>query len=163
MTNKTEQALEALDELIYGMRITERQFLADEIETIRAALQPKPSVDLEELKKEVINNNLYGIQVRVSSVVGVMDETINILHSQGHLNQGWRDIESAPKDGTEVLVYCPTMLDSGVCWAYYYKYKFQENNEIESIEGFYMGKDFGWCDNPTHWMPLPQPPKNEDE
>lgn len=57
----------------------------------------------------------------------------------------WRPIETAPKDGTEVLIWDSHM-------------------RVRRI-GFY---DFGWYDQegriacPTHWMPLPEPPKSEE-
>ncbi len=75
----------------------------------------------------------------------------------------WRDIESAPKDGTDVLVmymYIDTQVvhnafyasdgdgwDTGdVGWWSY------EHSEVSRI------KLDGWM-SPTHWMPLPEPPK----
>lgn len=56
----------------------------------------------------------------------------------------WRSIETAPKDGTPILVY----YDSG---------------NIELIEG---SDSYDWqpyehsplCDTPQFWMPLPDPP-----
>ena len=60
----------------------------------------------------------------------------------------WKPIETAPTDGTEVLVYASP-------W--------------DGLEGFQCvvsyHKDAGWCvcelREATHWMPLPAPPKGE--
>ena len=61
----------------------------------------------------------------------------------------WRPIESAPKDGTLVLVYCPPYagLSSIRCTAEYHT-------------------DAGWCVDElrtvTHWLPLPSAPETPD-
>ncbi|MDR3547041.1 MAG: DUF551 domain-containing protein [Candidatus Pacebacteria bacterium] len=64
--------------------------------------------------------------------------------------EGWRPIESAPKDGTEVLV---ARVNS---------------NGHEIIKAYFDGQfpNYPWFDGselrehnwPTHWMPLPDPP-----
>lgn len=55
----------------------------------------------------------------------------------------WRPIETAPMDGTEVLVH-------------------QSNNEFFVAYCFKhvwrYGNDENFIDTPTHWMPLPKPP-----
>jgi hypothetical protein len=61
----------------------------------------------------------------------------------------WQPIETAPKDGTDVLLWVP----DGTYFSL-------------MMTGSYEGEDMGWCDNargspgfdPTHWMPLPPPP-----
>lgn len=54
----------------------------------------------------------------------------------------WRDIETAPKDNRNVLVFVP--------------------DDIGVVVGYYLGKWVALCSNweiaPTHWMPLPAPP-----
>jgi hypothetical protein len=60
----------------------------------------------------------------------------------------WQPIETAPKDGTKIIVYRP-------------------NAEYQPIVGVdYWSKELGnvWANSnehrqPTHWMPLPEPPK----
>lgn len=65
----------------------------------------------------------------------------------------WQPIETAPKDGTPILVYRPAA--SGVGY-------------IQKVSGDYamLHKSGKWvwaCSNdaaqPTHWMPLPELPK----
>jgi len=65
---------------------------------------------------------------------------------------GWRPIESAPKDGTQVLTWGCLHDDGGV-----------DMGEIPSAQISQM-TEFGWScpllggHYPTHWMPLPEAP-----
>ena len=70
----------------------------------------------------------------------------------------WKPIETAPKDGTNVLVY-----ERFPKWQ-----KWVGKDEYDSyIEiGYYQDGDWcirahvpPWNNDPTHWMPLPEPPK----
>ena len=63
----------------------------------------------------------------------------------------WQPIETAPKDGTHVLGYGP--MDDGTYWMedlYWY----------ESMEAWPITFMHGHGE-PTHWMPLPEPPESE--
>lgn len=63
----------------------------------------------------------------------------------------WQPIETAPKDGSSITLA----------------------NAAKSISGFWHSKDSDWLSNelvpcaigfePTHWMPLPEPPKGGAE
>ena len=69
--------------------------------------------------------------------------------------QQWQPIETAPKDGTRVLAtwdytWCQSGPHAEVC----------ETNE--SGEWFYSYDGDGPQKPPTHWMPLPAPPKPKD-
>lgn len=57
----------------------------------------------------------------------------------------WRPIDSAPKDGTWILANCGYPLPDVLCWGHY---------DLPDA----------WSDgeraySPTHWMPIPEPPK----
>lgn len=61
----------------------------------------------------------------------------------------WQPIETAPKDGTEVLVYAAED-------HYITKAEFFDNHWRElSYEGY------GQYLYPTYWMPIPDPPRIE--
>ncbi len=64
--------------------------------------------------------------------------------------QGWRPIDTAPKDGTWVLVY----LEDSSLGVHVYPASFGRIAMIGHSFAFDMPK-------PTHWMPLPQPPGGE--
>ena len=65
----------------------------------------------------------------------------------------WQPIETAPKDGSKVLLTDGDRTEIAHWWG-----KAQEGFwEVWTCEPFY--EDFK---QPTHWMPLPQPPKKAD-
>jgi len=94
------------------------------------------------------------MQLRFFGHKEIARRVVVALAEEGHLAQGWMPIESAPRDDTEVLL-------AGM-----------EYNEIRIAVCSWTGKE--WLSNfcidhyktfksPTHWQPLPQPPKEEDE
>lgn len=60
----------------------------------------------------------------------------------------WRPIETAPKDGTAVLLNLPEMGD--VVSGAFCDGRWEDNGMAQCR---FMG-------DPTHWMPLPEPPKD---
>ena len=63
----------------------------------------------------------------------------------------WQPIETAPEDGTPVLIFSA---------------KHGKNHKSPVALDFYHFRRDGWAyggwyaiDNPTHWMPIPEPPK----
>lgn len=73
--------------------------------------------------------------------------------------QGWQPIETAPKDGTDLLIFDPRM---PVCTAYW------SDSVWASVNNPTRGQGGGWVQevhrsdtfvySPTHWMPLPPAP-----
>lgn len=84
---------------------------------------------------------------------------------------GWLPIETAPKDGTEVLVYWPRMAidDDGevtgevapgpghIGVSTNSQGGWEPDNVVEA-NGGYFGDDFEFGE-PTQWQPLPSPPQ----
>lgn len=62
----------------------------------------------------------------------------------------WMPISTAPRDGTSVLVYGPR----------------RDGGTYIDVCPYYMNEwTVIWMDNyeePTHWMPLPEPPTGEE-
>lgn len=91
---------------------------------------------------------------------GDIVELANLIAASAHAADGlgaWQPIETAPRDGTEVLV-CRRYEDGHAEYAVAYCY--------EDDDGWRDIGDIGWAgmqggpDNqPTHWMPLPTPPE----
>lgn len=71
----------------------------------------------------------------------------------------WQPIETAPKDGTWIMIYEPYGGGQNVDLTHW----------IASWGDY--GHDEGWIDqddalvtrNPTHWQPLPTPPEGQSE
>ena len=60
----------------------------------------------------------------------------------------WQPIETAPKDGSEILLHCSGVLsDTGLCY--------WRNDHV--MQGWTWGLGHAFK-NPTHWMPLPTAP-----
>jgi len=69
----------------------------------------------------------------------------------------WQPIETAPKDGTEILVYGIATGELGGV---------HEEPEVWKVSWFFKdwslcgGEGYSvWVDSPTHWMPLPEAPR----
>ena len=76
-------------------------------------------------------------------------------------NNEWQPIETAPKDGTDIIGYIP----SDNMWGGVMGLKWHEP-QTKKWDGREIIIDGYWCKsvstqsvcNPTHWMPLPTPP-----
>ncbi len=72
---------------------------------------------------------------------------------------GWRPIESAPRDGTLIL------LARGERVTYGHWVRLEDAEDID--EPYWHSWDGGFLTDPeydaTHWMPLPAPPKEDGE
>lgn len=65
----------------------------------------------------------------------------------------WLPIETAPKDGTVVLVYAE---NRNVTTKHYYLAWFDARTANKHRPAWYSGS---WAVQATHWQPLPLPPK----
>lgn len=68
---------------------------------------------------------------------------------------GWQPIETAPKDGTEIDVWCESTAngDNG-------GYRIPDSWWCQTDKNWRTHGDnrISWAHPPTHWMPLPAPP-----
>lgn len=87
--------------------------------------------------------------------------------------QGWREIESAPKDGTHILItsFNTANWSDGVDRSYWQTQTAHFSNGHWVTES-YPDSQYGYSEieyltayasGPTHWQPLPTPPQVEDE
>ena len=68
----------------------------------------------------------------------------------------WQPIETAPKDGSRILVFNRKVYIAS--WS-----EEAQHGEFECAPGWqvFCPDDYwyAFCVNPTHWMPLPEPPQ----
>ena len=114
--------------------------MAEMARAVLSASQPAPSA-LPVLSDEFVRAEMDAMQAREN-------KRLETLFTQP-APQPWRPIETAPKDGTVVLVFAEERqgLPAFQCTAAYHE-------------------DAGWCVDElrevTHWMPLPPPPQKEN-
>lgn len=69
----------------------------------------------------------------------------------------WQDIASAPKDGTDIIVFDVLSGRGGVGF-----FGWDGDAYDDPVPPFQVFISFNEsCETPTHWMPLPQPPNEE--
>lgn len=77
----------------------------------------------------------------------------------------WQPIETAPKDGTKILLFQPAdkqdelSIETGEWEDYAYKKWYKvgvDMKKLRTVNGGYWVCSYIF--NPTHWMPLPDPP-----
>lgn len=68
----------------------------------------------------------------------------------------WQPIDTAPRDQRAILAVNERSGKMYVCWRA--ETIFAETPDLPSVNEFYLPfADYTW--KPTHWMPLPKPPK----
>lgn len=115
--------------------------------------------EVEELKRMALNEFMKGRSSAELRIIAfdIISETFNILNKKGHLKTTsvWLPIESAPRDGTEIIV----LQTSGNVQRV--KYIKDEASEFEGWVDF-QEEDSYWTEEYfVKWMipPLPQPPE----
>ena len=69
----------------------------------------------------------------------------------------WQPIETAPKDDTRILIYSDDGVDIGAFNIFWYPGIWLRDQTAE------YDNDAAPINNPTHWMPLPDPPKGHSD
>lgn len=81
----------------------------------------------------------------------------------------WMPIETAPKDGTRILLFCNRVWDEyhnpARSGHWFSEVKAVKDEVAYRVNGWWLdGFDHPFNEPPfcpTHWMPLPNPPKDE--
>ncbi len=77
------------------------------------------------------------------------------------MSSEWQPIESAPKDGTELILFeLVSDFCSGEKKPYVYSGKFDPDRNPKYYETGWKCLEYdAFNRNPTHWMPMLEPPK----
>lgn len=81
----------------------------------------------------------------------------------------WQPIETAPKDGTMVVLWRDIPMKMGELFASWSSYVGYWEQDGEDGDSYWVMVDIGSigdamnepCNIPTHWMPLPTPPSSD--
>lgn len=73
-----------------------------------------------------------------------------LSHARAAQSDGWQPIETAPKDGTQILVAY-----AGWAWVEIASYD-------EDLRAWMITNDDAADDLPTYWQPLPSPPSKQE-
>jgi hypothetical protein len=86
-------------------------------------------------------------QAYLSAIPTAVPPVAEIPKTTAVLPLSWQPIETAPKDGVEVLLCAHVSRDIGVCY--------WRDDDVMTGWTWGLGKSFKY---PSHWMPLPTPP-----
>lgn len=129
------------DTIWYGSAETLFDYIDDQIENLEEAIKQHDAEPVGEVS---------GNRVVWSTKVIPADGS-KLYLSAPSIPEGWQPIETAPKDGTEILLYCPHS-EVKVTGGY-----FDGHAERNCwIAGGYMWQLLP----PTHWMPCPAAPSH---
>ena len=104
-------------------------------------------INLLNLLDEIDTTGLY---LEEKSASDVTKEANLALDSSHHASQ-WQPIDTAPKDGTNILAFTA----EGQCEVYWDRFKWVQVPCYSTYDG--CGSAVLMCD-PTHWQPLPPEP-----
>jgi hypothetical protein len=74
----------------------------------------------------------------------------------------WKQIETAPKDGTSVLICCMNAKKTESDLAHFFDGRWIASSlrcRLNMLDRKIDALEIGFYENPTHWMPLPEAPK----
>ena len=69
----------------------------------------------------------------------------------------WQPIKTAPRDGTPVLIWSPDASAHGISLAQFIE--FEGDPDDGGWQDFWSDTSVIIDAEPTHWMPLPEPPE----
>ena len=123
----------------------------DELEKLLAAATPGPWTHASD-KLAAGNIKAPDNAALICAAVNALPELLAMAEENARLREAlrpleWQPIETAPKDGTAILIYHQNAYAQAVA--------------APVIDGWFLPRG-GPVKNPTHWQPLPTPPANQE-
>lgn len=107
---------------------------------------------VDEIRRHILNIQEYGSDADLEAFGAAMFRRGTELLAD--INKGWESIESAPKDGTNVDLWCAAPAISPParipdCWNAYGEWRsYDASGDVQAIHPDYL----------THWRPIPAHP-----
>ncbi len=114
----------------------------------------------DQLRENIRAYLLRQVYLQEDHATEMADAILSLLREEGVDLEGWRPIESAPKDGTAIIAYCVHANSK------YATNSIQEGWEYPVIAKWIDHNGGGWtwhgmAGTFTHWRPLPKGPADE--
>jgi len=114
--------------------------------------------DAEEIEGVSMREGIKADSERLIQITDRLIQIIKQLITDKLKEREWHPISTAPKDGTNILVWWPSECHCPLV-AHWNDGKWNNNKIGWKFTGWDNSKET----EPTHWMPLHTPPKKEDE
>lgn len=120
---------------------------------------------LDEAVERVVHRCMYGIGGALMSIPANPRRDVDVLLDQAARMleaDGWRPIdENTPRDGTEIDVFASGRRATDVHWDGEKWLKFDRfvRDKVQRSGEFTGTRRWAAIENPTYWMPPPEPPK----
>jgi hypothetical protein len=94
---------------------------------------------------------VYTVDTDQAQLIALVQRAQALVKEPGEVSE-WQPIETAPKDGTHVVLLVPGCRSVAVVGHW-----FDFGQVVHGVTGFWEASATQIA--PTHWMPLPEPPK----
>lgn len=117
---------------------------------------------MSELREKIRAYLLGQLYLQEDHATDMADAILSLMREEGVDLEGWRPIESAPKDGTEIITMRLGESDS---YEIQHWFVIPQTEYVDIGDGLFRKEDrqpyASWSQNghrATHWRPLPTPP-----
>ncbi|HTH32579.1 MAG TPA: DUF551 domain-containing protein [Lacibacter sp.] len=100
----------------------------------------------------------YDLSINECDDQSFLDSEVNAMWMIYKVCNAWQAIETAPKDGTNIIVSAIAFNSQYVGEVHFRNGKWYCCANDGELSNDILDDYIGWFQNPTHWRPLPIPP-----